>query len=52
MLAIRSEHQNEFEVEFIDFYHQLGLSHNFFAPRILQHNGVVNRKNITLEDGM
>ena len=49
--SIRSDHGREFEqLEFSTFCHKHGISHNFSAPRTPQQNGVVERKNRTLED--
>jgi len=49
--AIRSDHGGEFPNEkFISFYSKLGIYHNFSAPRTPQHNGVVERKNTSLEE--
>ena len=49
--AMRSNHGIEFEnSEFLKFCRKNGVSHNFSAPRTPQQNGVVERKNRTLED--
>ena len=49
--TIKSDHGGEFQIEkFISFYKKLGISHNFFAPRTPQQNGVVERKNRSLEE--
>src|ERR1044071_5787940 len=49
--AIRSDHGTEFENgEMLSFCRDRGISHNFSAPRTPQQNGVVERKNRTLED--
>ena len=49
--AIRSDHRTEFQnSEFLAYCDQHGVSHNFSAPRTPQQNGVVERKNMTLED--
>ena len=45
---MRSDHGTEFENS--DYYNEHGVEHNFSAPRTLQQNGVVERKNRTLED--
>ena len=46
---IRSDHGAEFENSKLDkFCMENGTSHNFFAPRTPQQNGVVERKNRTL----
>ena len=34
----------------MDYCNEYGISHNFFAPRTPQKNGVVERKNRTLEE--
>ena len=34
----------------ISLCNKLGISHNFSAPRTPQHNGVVERKNKSLEE--
>ena len=48
---IRSDHGEEFQNEkFSTFCDKLGIFHNFFAPRIPQQNGVVERKNRSLEE--
>ena len=48
-LSIRSDHGREFENQsFSEFCDQLGIKHNFSAPRTPQQNGVVERKNRTL----
>jgi len=50
-VCLRSDHGTEFEnSRFIDFYNEHGVEHNFSAPRTPQQNGVVERKNRTLED--
>jgi len=49
--AIRSDHGGEFQNEkFISFCNKLGIFHNFSAPRTPQQNGVVERKNRSLEE--
>ena len=49
--SIRSDHGREFDqLEFDLFCDKHGISHNFSAPRTPQQNGVVERKNRTLED--
>jgi len=48
--AIRSDHGGEFQNEkFISFCKKLRISHNFSTPRTPQQNGVVERKNMSLE---
>ena len=47
----RSDHGTEFEnSSFIDYCNEHGIDHNFSALRTPQQNGVVERKNRTLED--
>ena len=49
--SIRSDHGGEFQNEsFEKFYEHHGISHNFPAPRTPQQNGVVERKNRSLEE--
>ena len=49
--SIRSDHGTEFEnFEFLTFCREHGIDHNFSAPYTPQQNGVVERKNRTLED--
>ena len=49
--AIRSDHGTEFENrEFLSFCREHGIEHNFSAPYTPQQNGVVERKNRTLEE--
>jgi len=49
--SIRSDHGGEFQNEkFSKFYEKMGILHNFSAPRTPQHNGVVERKNRSLEE--
>ncbi|KAF3654906.1 hypothetical protein FXO37_16246 [Capsicum annuum] len=51
LVFIRSEHGTKFEnAKFLDFCSSQGIDHNFSAPRTPQQNGVVERKNRTLED--
>jgi len=51
IVFIRSDHGKEFDQkEFIEFCINHGITHNFSAPRTPQQNGVVERKNRTLED--
>jgi transposase InsO family protein len=48
---IRTDHGRELENEkYEDFCDKLGIGHNFSAPRTPQQNGVVERKNRTLEE--
>jgi hypothetical protein len=47
--VIRSDNGTEFEnVSFDEFCHEHGIKQQFFAPRVPQQNGVVERKNRTL----
>ena len=49
--CIRSDHGREFEnVEFESFCDVQGIEHTFSAPRTPQQNGVVERKNRTLQE--
>ena len=51
IIAIRSDHGTEFENQFFEnFCTEHGIDHNFSAPRTPQQNGVVERKNRTLEE--
>ncbi|GJY64355.1 retrovirus-related pol polyprotein from transposon TNT 1-94 [Tanacetum coccineum] len=52
IVSIRTDHGREFdnEVQFGDFCNANGISHNFSAPRTPQLNGVVERKNRTLQE--
>jgi len=51
LVSLRSDHGTEFEnSRFIDFCSEHGVEHNFSALRTSQQNGVVERKNRTLED--
>ena len=50
-MSIRSDHGGEFENQiFESFCKNDGTSHNFSCPRTLQQNGVVERKNRTLQE--
>ncbi|GJS67007.1 retrovirus-related pol polyprotein from transposon TNT 1-94 [Tanacetum coccineum] len=48
----RTDHSREFdnEVQFGEFCNANGITHNFSAPRTPQSNGVVERKNRTLQE--
>ncbi|GJS91198.1 retrovirus-related pol polyprotein from transposon TNT 1-94 [Tanacetum coccineum] len=48
----RTDHGSEFdnEVQFGEFYNTNSITHNFSAPRTPQSNGVVERKNRTLQE--
>jgi len=49
--SIKSDHGGEFQNEkFVRFCSKLGIKHNFSAPRTPQYNGVVERKNRSLEE--
>ncbi|GKD37871.1 retrovirus-related pol polyprotein from transposon TNT 1-94 [Tanacetum coccineum] len=52
IVSIRTDHGREFdnEVQFGEFYNANGITHNFSAPRTPQSNGVVERKNRTLQE--
>ncbi|GJU97930.1 retrovirus-related pol polyprotein from transposon TNT 1-94 [Tanacetum coccineum] len=52
IVSIRSDHGREFdnEVQFGNYCELNGISHNFSAPRTPQSNGVVERKNRTLQE--
>ena len=51
IISIRSDHGGEFEnKEFELFCDKHGIEHNFSAPRTPQQNGVVERKNRSLEE--
>ena len=52
IVSIRSDHGGEFQNEsFEKFCEENGFHHNFSAPRTPQQNGVVERKNRSLEEG-
>jgi len=51
IIPIRSDQEGEFQNEkFSTFCEKLGIFHNFSAPRTPQQNGVVVRKNKSLEE--
>ncbi|GJS94093.1 retrovirus-related pol polyprotein from transposon TNT 1-94 [Tanacetum coccineum] len=52
IVSIRTDHGREFdnEVQFGKFCNANGITHNFSAPRTPQSNGVVERKNRTLQE--
>ncbi|GJU03563.1 retrovirus-related pol polyprotein from transposon TNT 1-94 [Tanacetum coccineum] len=52
IVAIRMDHGREFdnEVQFRAYCDAQGITHNFSAPRTPQSNGVVERKNRTLQE--
>ena len=49
--SIRSDHGGEFDNNALEaFCNEYGFEHNFSAPRTPQQNGVVERKNRTLQE--
>ncbi|GJT48512.1 retrovirus-related pol polyprotein from transposon TNT 1-94 [Tanacetum coccineum] len=52
IVSIRTDHGREFdnEVQFGNYCDSNGITHNFSAPRTPQSNGVVERKNRTLQE--
>ncbi|CAM8977173.1 unnamed protein product [Rhodiola kirilowii] len=51
LASIRTDNETEFRnSQFISLCRSTGIDHNFSAPRTPQQNGVVERKNRTLED--
>ncbi|GJR64413.1 retrovirus-related pol polyprotein from transposon TNT 1-94 [Tanacetum coccineum] len=52
IVSIRTDHGREFdnEVQFGEFCNANGITHNFSAPHTPQSNGVVERKNRTLQE--
>nr|GEV51879.1 retrovirus-related Pol polyprotein from transposon TNT 1-94 [Tanacetum cinerariifolium] len=52
IVLIRTDHDREFdnEVQFGEFCNANGITHNFSAPRTPQSNGVVEKKNRTLQE--
>ena len=51
IISFRSDHGREFDqLKFDLFCSKYEIFHNFSAPRTPQQNGVVERKNRTLED--
>lgn len=52
IVSIRTDHGREFdnEFQFGKFCDNNGITHNFSAPRTPQSNGVVERKNRTLQE--
>jgi len=51
LIYLRSDHGKKFEnSSFINFCNEHGVDHNFSTPRTPQQNGMVERKNQTLED--
>lgn len=50
-MSIRSDLEGEFQnASLEEFCDEHGISHNFLAPRTPQLNGVVERKNMYLEE--
>ena len=51
IIRIRSDHGKEFENGIFFYYcNKHGTAHEFSAPKTPQQNGVVERKNRTLQD--
>jgi len=51
IFAIKSNHGEEFQNEkFEKFCEKIGIKNCFAAPKTPQHNGIVERKNISLEE--
>jgi len=51
IFAIKYNHGGEFQDERFDkFFSKFGIKHNFLAPRTPQQNGVVERKNWSLDE--
>ncbi len=51
IISVRSDHGGEFEnSSFKSFFDENGISHNFSCARTPQQNGVVERKNRTLQE--
>ena len=51
IVRIRSDHGKEFEnTIFFEFCDKHGIAHEFSAPKTLQQNGVVERKNRTIQE--
>ncbi|KAH9792467.1 hypothetical protein KPL71_004134 [Citrus sinensis] len=51
IVCIRSDHGGEFENHaFESFCNNLGIEHQFSSPRTLQQNGVVERKNRSIQE--
>ena len=52
IVSLRSDHGGEFQNESFEiFCEENGIHHNFFVSRTPQQNGVVERKNRSLEEG-
>ena len=51
IISLRTDHGTEFQnSKFINFCEEQGISHNFSAPYTPQQNGVVERKNRTIQE--
>ena len=51
IICIRSDHGGEFENHaFESFCNNLGIEHQFSSPRTPQQNGVVERKNMSIQE--
>jgi len=51
IISVKSDHEGEFEnALFKKFFDEKGISHNFSCARTPQQNGVVERKNRTLQE--
>ncbi|GJS94513.1 retrovirus-related pol polyprotein from transposon TNT 1-94 [Tanacetum coccineum] len=52
IVSVRTDHGREFDnkVQFGEFRNANGITHNFSAPRTPQSNGMVERKNWTLQE--
>ncbi|GJZ37346.1 retrovirus-related pol polyprotein from transposon TNT 1-94 [Tanacetum coccineum] len=52
LVSIRTDHGRDFdnEVQFGEFCNAYGITHNFSAPPTPQSNGVIERKNRTLQE--
>ena len=51
IVSIRSDHGKEFENQYFEsFCDENGISHNFSCPRTPQQNGVVERRNRSLQE--
>ena len=48
--ALRSYHGGEFQNEEFDFFQENDINHNISTPKIPQQNGVMERKNRSLEE--
>ena len=50
-VLIRSDHGREFKIAiFAEFCNKNGITHEFSTPKTRQQNGIVERKNRTLEE--